>query len=128
MSTNAIARGCACRLPTSVARNKANTSADSAISTTPLTRTTQLRCGKPRAVTTDAAKVKQVELWRLEKCDVRIKSLEARAIQLEAIGAARECNEEGLCDCFFPVFSDSGQSQFKQEQFIFAGMPDEDWY
>ena len=46
---------------TSVDRNKANASADSASSTTPLTRTKQLRCGKPRTVTSDAAKVKQVE-------------------------------------------------------------------
>ena len=71
---------------TSVALNKANASADSASSTTPLTRTTQLRCGKPRAVTTDAAKVKQVELWQLEKCDLIIKAWEAREIQPEALG------------------------------------------
>ena len=109
---------------TSVAGNKANTSADSASSTTPLTRTTQLRCGKPRAVTTDAAKVEQVELWRLEKCDLRIKAWEAREIQLEVrVGATREClpklgarlkhdridddaddesNEGVLRDCLFP--------------------------
>ena len=77
---------------TSVALNKANGSADSASSTTPLTRTTQLRCGKPRTATTDAAKVKQVELWQLEKCDLRIKAWEARDIQLEVrVGAKREC-------------------------------------
>ena len=40
---------------TSVALNKVNASADSASSTTPLTRTTQLRYGKPRTVATDAA-------------------------------------------------------------------------
>ena len=110
----------------SVARNKANTSADSASSTTPLTRTTQSRCGKPRAVTTDAAKVKQVELWQLEKCGLRIKAWEAREIQLEVrVSAKREClpklearlkhgridddaederNEEGLRDCLFPQY------------------------
>ena len=49
----------------SVVQNKANASADSASSTMPLIRTTQLRCGKPRTVTTDAAKVKPVELWQL---------------------------------------------------------------
>ena len=75
---------------TSVAPNQANTSADSASSTTPLTQTTQLRCGKPRTVFTVAAK-KQVELWQLEKCDLRTKAWEAREIQLEALGAKREC-------------------------------------
>ena len=203
---------------TNVALNKANASADSASSTTPLTRTTQLSCGK---VTTDAAKVKQVELWLLGKCDLRIKAWEAREIQLEArIGAKRENlpklgarlkhdridddaederNEEGLRDCLFPqhyvsllmrrterevrrdscdtvhivvtvgddihvlcaivsfitarrwmvqtssrvmcdscersvssfqgyLFSDSGQSQFKQEQFMSHWMLDDDWY
>ena len=44
---------------TSVAVIKANASSDSASSTTPLTRTTQLRCGKPRTLATDAAKVKR---------------------------------------------------------------------
>ena len=67
---------------TSVALNKANASADSASSTTPLTRTTQLRCGKPPTIARDAAKEKQVELWRLEKCDSRIKAWKAREIQL----------------------------------------------
>ena len=77
---------------TRVARNTANTSADSASSTTTLTRTTQLRCVKPRTGTTDAAKVKQVELWRWEKCDLRTKAWEAREIQLEVrVGAKREC-------------------------------------
>ena len=47
----------------SVAQNQVIASAGSASSTTPLTRTTQLRCGKPRTVVTVAAKVKQVELW-----------------------------------------------------------------
>ena len=110
----------------SVPRNKAIASADSASSTTPLTRTTQLRCGEPRTVVTVAAKVKQVELWRLEKCDWRIKAWEAREIQLEVrVGAKREClsklvvrlkhdridddaederNEKGLRDCFFPKY------------------------
>ena len=121
------ARGCACRLAhSSVARTKAKASADSASSTTPLTRTTQLRCGRPRTVATDAEKVKQVELWQLEKCDLRIKAWEAREIQLEVrVGATREClsklgarlkhdrvdddaedarNEEGLRDCSFPQY------------------------
>ena len=111
---------------TGVARNKANTSADSASSTTPLTRTTQLTCGKPRVVTTDAAKVKQVELWQLEKCDLRVEGWEARETQLEVrVGAKREClpklgarlkhdridddaederNEQGLRDCLFPQY------------------------
>ena len=111
----------------SFTRNEANASADSASSTTPLTRTTQLRCGKPRTVTTDAAKVKQVELWQLEKCDLRVKVWEAREIQLEVrVGAKREClsklvvrlkndridddsenerNQEGLRDCFFPQYN-----------------------
>ena len=111
---------------TSVARNKANASADSARFTTPLTRTTQLRCGKPRTVATDAARVKQVEMWLLEKCDWRIKAWEAREIQLEVrASATREClpksgarlkhdridddaederNEEGLRDCSFPQY------------------------
>ena len=72
--------------------NKANASADGASSTTPFSRTTQLRCGKPRTETTDTAKVKQVELCRLEKCDLRIKAWEAREIQLEVrAGAKREC-------------------------------------
>ena len=110
----------------SVARNKANASADSASSTTPLTRTTQLRSRKPRTFITIAAKVKQVELWQLEKCDVRIKAWKAKEIQLEVrVGAKREClsklvtrlkhdridddaederNEEGLHDCFFPQY------------------------
>ena len=51
----------------SVSLSKANASADGASSTTPLTRTTQLRCAKIRTDTTGAAKVKQVELWQLEK-------------------------------------------------------------
>ena len=73
---------------TSVALNKANASTDSASSTTPFTRTAQLRCGKPRICATDASKMNQVELWRLEKCDLRIKTWEAREIQLEVpVGA-----------------------------------------
>ena len=76
----------------SVARNKAIASADSASSTTPLTRTTLLSCGKPRTVCTVAAKVKHVKLWQLEKCDVMIKAWKAREIQLEVrVGAKREC-------------------------------------
>ena len=35
--------------------------------------------------------MKQSYLWRLKKCDVQIKSWEATVIQLEALGAAREC-------------------------------------
>ena len=63
-----------------------------------------------------------IQLWQFEKCDVRIKSREARAIQPEASGAKCEClskvvvrmehdriddgaedkcNEEVLYDCFF---------------------------
>ena len=96
---------------------KANASADSASSTTPLTRTTQLKRGKPQTGTTDDAKVTQVELWRLEKCDLRVKAWEAREIQLEVrVGAKHEClsewavrmkldlklepKEEVLRDCF----------------------------
>ena len=63
---------------TSVALNKENTSADSASSTTPLTRTKQLKRGKARTGTTDDAKLTPVELWRLEKRDLRIKASEAR--------------------------------------------------
>ena len=47
--------------------------------------------GKPQTGATDAAKLKQVELWQLEKCDVRIKSWKARVIQSGALGAKREC-------------------------------------
>ena len=72
----------------------------------------------------NAAKMKQFELWRLEKRDVRIKAWEAREIQPEArVGAKREClpklgarlkhdriddgcedehNEEGVC--LFPQY------------------------
>ena len=102
---------------TSVALNKTNTIADCASSTTPLTRTTQMKRGKPRTSTTDDAKVTQVELWRLEKCDLRIEAWEAREIQLEVrVGAKHEClstwvarlkherNEEVLRDCLFPQF------------------------
>ena len=102
---------------TSVALNKANTSVDSDNATTPFTRTTQLKRGKPRAVTTDAAKVKQVAWWQLETCDLRINAWEAREIQLEVrAGAKREClpkvrdrlkhesNEEVLRDCLFPQY------------------------
>ena len=72
--------------------NKAIASADSASSTTPLTRTALFRCGKTRTFVTVAVKVKQVELWRLEKCDLRIKACEAREIQLEVrVDAKREC-------------------------------------
>ena len=60
---------------TSFARNKASECTDSASSNTPLTRTTQLMCGKARTVTTDAAKVKQVELWLLDKSDFENRGL-----------------------------------------------------
>ena len=102
---------------TSVALNKANTSADSASSTTPLTRTTQLKRGKARRGTPDNAKLTPVELWRLEKRDLRIKACEAEEIQLEVrVGAKHECllkwvsrlkhdrDEEVLRDCFFPQY------------------------
>ena len=40
----------------------------------------------------NAAKGKQFELWQLDECDLRIKALEAREIQLELrVGAKREC-------------------------------------
>ena len=75
---------------TSVALNKANASAVSDSSTTPLTRTTQLTRGKPRTVATDA-KTKQFEVLQLEKCDVRIKSWKARESPLGVrVGAKRE--------------------------------------
>ena len=80
---------------TSVALNKASTSADGDSSTTLLTRTTQLKRGKPRTGTTDDAKVTQVELWRLEKCDLRIEVWEARKIELEVrVGAKHESHEK----------------------------------
>ena len=70
---------------TRVALDEADTRVDSASSTT------QLKCGNPRTCATGAAKIKQSYLWRLEICDVRINYCEARAIQHEALGAAREC-------------------------------------
>ena len=70
---------------TCVTLDEANARADIATSTTQLTR------GKLRPSAKVAAKMKQSYLWRLKKCDVRIKSLEARDIQLEAPAAAREC-------------------------------------
>ena len=95
----------------SVALNKSNASADSAV------------FHALQTVARNATKLKQVELWQLEKCDVRFKSWKARVIQPEALGAKREClsklvarvkhdriddddaedecNEEVLCDCFF---------------------------
>ena len=63
----------------------ANARADIASSTTQLTR------GKLRTFAKVAAKKEQSYLWRLKKCDVRIKSCKARDFQLEAPGAAREC-------------------------------------
>jgi len=74
---------------TSAALDEANARADIASSTTQLTR------GKLRTFAAAAAKMKQSSLRRLEKRDVRIKFLEAaiasRDIQIEALGAAREC-------------------------------------
>ena len=52
---------------------------------------TQLTRGKQGICATDTVEAKQSCLWRLEKCEVRIKALEARVIQLEALGAVREC-------------------------------------
>ena len=52
---------------------------------------TQLTRGKLGFYATDAVETKQSYLWRLEKCGVRIKAWEARVIQLEALGAVREC-------------------------------------
>ena len=112
---------------TSVDLNKANTSADSASSTTPWARTTELRCGKPRTLTTDAAKVKKFELWRSEKCNLRIKPWEAREIQLEpSVGAKRgflstwvawlkhERNDV-LRDCLFPqCYTNPGVSPLRR--------------
>ena len=93
--------------------------------------------GKPRTVPMDAAKMKQGKLWRLEKCDVIIKALEARGVQLEALGAVPEClqklvarlkhdrldddaederDEEIVsCDCFSPQRTASpGASQLRR--------------
>ena len=70
---------------TNVTLDEANARADTASSTTQLTR------GKLRTFAKVAAKMKQSYLWRLKKSDVRLKSWEARNIQLEAPGAAREC-------------------------------------
>ena len=39
----------------------------------------------------DAAKLKKVELWQLKKCDMKIKSWKARVIQSGALGTKREC-------------------------------------
>ena len=57
------------------ALNKSNASADSAV------------FHALKVCATDAIKTKPIELWLLEKCDVRIKSWEATAIQPEALGA-----------------------------------------
>ena len=70
---------------TGVTLDEANARADIASSTTQLTR------GQLRTFAKVAAKMKQSYLWRLKKCDVRIKLWEARDSQLEAPGAAREC-------------------------------------
>ena len=51
---------------TSVALDKTNVSADSAVFHT------------PRAIAMNAAKLKQFELWQLDECDIRIKGWEAR--------------------------------------------------
>ena len=45
--------------------NKSNASADSASSTTLLTH------GKSQTVAMNAAKLRQVELWQVENCDLR---------------------------------------------------------
>ena len=76
---------------TSVARNKANTSADCASSTTLLRRTTLLICGKTANSCNGCRQGKtKVELWQLEKCDLRIEAWEAGEIQLEVrVGAKR---------------------------------------
>ena len=37
---------------------------------------------------------KQLELWHVVKCGLRIKAWEAREMQLEALGAKRECQSE----------------------------------
>ena len=47
--------------------------------------------GTLRICATHAVETKQSYLWRLEKWEVRINVWEARVIQLEALGAAREC-------------------------------------
>ena len=99
---------------TSVALDKTNASADSAVFHT------------PRAVAMNGAKGKQFELWQFDECDLRIKAWEAREIQLEVrVGAKREClsklvarlkhdriddnaederDEEVLRDCLFPQY------------------------
>ena len=56
---------------TSVALDKTNASADSAV------------FHSLRAVAMNAAMLKHVELWQLDECDSRIKAWEARGIQLE---------------------------------------------
>ena len=72
---------------TSVTLDEANARADIASSTTQL----QFTRGKLRTFAKVAVKMEQSYLWRLKKGDVRFKSWEARDIQLEAPGAAREC-------------------------------------
>ena len=70
---------------TNVALDEANVRADIASSTTVDACKTANICNGCRQDET------VYYLWRMEKCDVRIKSREARDIQLEALGAAREC-------------------------------------
>ena len=43
---------------------------------------------------TQAAKTNQLELWHAVECGLRIKAWEARDMQLEALGAKRECQSE----------------------------------
>ena len=85
-------------------------------------RTTQLKRGKSQTVAMNVAKLKQTELWPLEKCDARLESWKARVTQSGALDAKCDClsksvarlkhdradddaederNEEVLCDCFF---------------------------
>ena len=70
------------------ALNNSNSSTDSEVRGK---RTTQLKRGKSPTVAMRVAKLKQAEMWHLEKRDVRIKSWKARVIQSGALGAKREC-------------------------------------
>ena len=73
---------------TRVVLNKANTSADSDSSTTPLTRTTQLRCEKPLTNTTDDAEVTQVGLWLIGEMQFENQGLESKS---DSAGSACWC-------------------------------------
>ena len=89
---------------TSVALDKTNASADSAVFHT------------PRAVAMNAAKLKQVELWHLEECDLRIKALEAREIQLEVrVGEKRECLSKSVARLKHGRIDDDAEDERNEE-------------